>query len=204
MDVCDTLFICGNLSRIIRKFNGQTKIEQVYECVRQTFPESLPASYRIVYYDSKTKLFVDLGNQLKNGSNPFQMNSSNGTNGIHLYIVSDTHSQTGSEDDQIVCHSIYDDNSLSTNDDVLQTTSTVNNRLLMVTSSSTGLQQIPNRSKRLHFLLDVKPNQRDIYKSDQFNVRQAKFNGRIARVQGWKRDDQKMLQVLPRLQVNLL
>jgi hypothetical protein len=60
-----------------------------------------------------------------------------------------------------------------------------------------------NESNRLFFSLDVRPTQRDIYKSDQFNVRKQKSNGRIARVQGIKTAEQKMLQVLPRLRVSV-
>jgi hypothetical protein len=57
---------------------------------------------------------------------------------------------------------------------------------------------------RLFFSLDVKSHQRDIYKSDQFNIRTDKPNGRIARVQGIKTAEEKMLQVLPRLRVSVL
>jgi hypothetical protein len=49
----------------------------------------------------------------------------------------------------------------------------------------------------------VKPNQRNIYKSDQFNIRKGESNGRIARVQGIKTPTQKMLQVLPRIRVSV-
>ena len=59
-------------------------------------------------------------------------------------------------------------------------------------------------SKRLMFSLDVKSHQRDIYKSDQFSVRLEKSNGRIAHVQGRKKDNERMLQVLPKLRVNII
>jgi hypothetical protein len=57
---------------------------------------------------------------------------------------------------------------------------------------------------RLRFSLDVKSSQRDIYKSDQFNIRKDTTNGRIARTQGVKTPKQKMLQILPRLRVIIL
>ena len=69
---------------------------------------------------------------------------------------------------------------------------------------SVGLQGEPNIScNRLSFSLDVKPNQRDVYRSDQFSVRSENTNGRIAHVQGLKTPKQKMLQVLPRLRVSV-
>lgn len=208
---CDNLFICGDLKGTTSKFNeNETTIEQVYEYVRQSFQGSLPASYRIVYYDSKTMSFVNLKKQLQNGSNPFYMNSSNGVQSttstpdcIRFYIVSNTHSQLGSDDDQIVSSGSYDEDSRSTNGDVSQAPSITSDQLSMVIPQSINVQEMQNTSKRLSFLLDVKSHQRDIYKSDQFNVRKEKTNGRIARVQGSKRDDQKMLQVLPKLQVNI-
>jgi hypothetical protein len=61
---------------------------------------------------------------------------------------------------------------------------------------------LQNKSERLSFSLDVKPNQRDIYRSDEFNIRGKKPNGRIARVQGIKKENKKMVQVLPRLRVS--
>jgi hypothetical protein len=77
--------------------------------------------------------------------------------------------------------------------------------LSTIIPQSIDLQETSNSSsKRLTFLLDVKSTQRDIYKSDQFSVRTGKSNGRIARIQGVKRDDQKMLQVLPKLRVAII
>ena len=67
-----------------------------------------------------------------------------------------------------------------------------------ITSQSTE----QNQSSRLCFTLDVKSHQRDIYKSDQFGIRERKTSGRIARVQGIKTPEQKMVQVLPRLRVS--
>jgi hypothetical protein len=92
------------------------------------------------------------------------------------------------------------ENSLSTNDDISQDLSTVNEGITII-PQSIKLRETKNVSTRLAFSLDVKPNQRDIYKTDQFSIRTQKANGRIARIQGIKRDDQKMLQVLPRLRV---
>jgi hypothetical protein len=94
-----TLLICGNQTKITRKFNEQTTIEQVCEYVSQSFDTSLPTSYRIVYYDPTTMSFVNLEHQLQNGFNPFQLNSSMGvrnrTDRIYLYVVSNSHSQNG-------------------------------------------------------------------------------------------------------------
>jgi hypothetical protein len=200
MALCNTRFICGSVVENIRKFNGQTKLEQVDECLQHIFRDNLPKLHRVIYYDSKKKSFVDLDIGLRNGSNPFDVNSSNL---IEFYIVDDAHSQAGTEDDQIVSNGISDDSSRSMNDDISQMTSTMNNRTLTVTSILNKLPEVQHQSQRLRFSLDVKPNQRDIYKSDQFNVRKEKTNGRIARVQGQKKDSEKMLQVLPKLQVNI-
>jgi hypothetical protein len=97
--LCDTLLICGNQAKITRKFNEQTEIEQVCEYASQSFDTSLPTSYRIVYYDPTTMSFVNLEDQLRNGFNPFQLNSSMGvrntTDCIHLYVVSNSRSQNG-------------------------------------------------------------------------------------------------------------
>ncbi len=101
-DSCDALLICGGLTAFTKRFNQQTNIDQVNEYIHQEFDLSLPQSYRIVYYDITTMSFVNLEDQLQNGLNPFELNSSNGvqsttstTDCIRLYIVSNTHSHTG-------------------------------------------------------------------------------------------------------------
>ena len=55
---------------------------------------------------------------------------------------------------------------------------------------------------RLSFSLDVNQYQRNHYISDQFSMRHNKLNGHIAFVQGHKKPEQKMVQVLPRLRVS--
>jgi len=109
----EALLICGSLTSVTKRFNEQTNIDQVNEYIRQEFDSNLPTSYRIVYYDITTMSMVNLGDQLQNGLTPFQLNSSIGVqsttstpNCIHLYIVSDTHSQTGKNNDLIKIYSI--------------------------------------------------------------------------------------------------
>jgi len=75
-------------------------------------------------------------------------------------------------------------------------------RLLTLIPHSIEPQRADNN--RLFFSLDVKPNQRDVYRSDQFSIRTGKSTGRIAHVQGRKTSEQKMLQVLPRLRVSFI
>ena len=58
-------------------------------------------------------------------------------------------------------------------------------------------------SNRLYFSLDVKPDQKDIYKSDQINQKtETKNNGYVARIQGIKTPAQKMSSVWPKLRVS--
>jgi len=58
-------------------------------------------------------------------------------------------------------------------------------------------------SNRLYFSLDVKSEQRSIYKSDQFNQHEEnKTNGYITRIQGIKTPAQKMSSVLPKVRVS--
>jgi len=87
---------------INKKFNEKTRIKQVNDYLRQSFHGNLPESYRIVYYDTTKMSFVNLENQLRNESNPFQTNSSDGVRSttstidcIRLYVVSNTNSQSG-------------------------------------------------------------------------------------------------------------
>lgn len=89
---------------------------------------------------------------------------------------------------------IQSESSILTNDDVSQT----NEQLPTFIPPSIDLTK-----QRLAFILDVKSHQRHIYKTDQFNVRTGLFNGRIARIQGIKDESQKMLQILPKLQVSV-
>ena len=84
------------------------------------------------------------------------------------------------------------ENSLLTNDDISQT----NEQLPLFIPHAIEFSR-----QRLVFTLDVKPYQRHIYMTDQYNVRLEKSNGRIARIQGLKDDHQKMLQILPKLRV---
>jgi hypothetical protein len=93
----ETLIICGNTAMNTKKFNEQTGINQVHEIVRQSFSSNLLNSYRIQYYDTATMLFVDLEDQLRNGINPFQSNSTTGVQDvasppscIHLFVVNNS------------------------------------------------------------------------------------------------------------------
>lgn len=101
-EVCNTMFICGNVNGVTERFNVQTTINQVNDYVRQSFQNHLPDSYRIVYYDSRRMLMTDLENQFQNGSNPFQINSSDSvrsstamTECLRLYIVANRSSRKG-------------------------------------------------------------------------------------------------------------
>ncbi|CAF0743590.1 unnamed protein product [Adineta ricciae] len=58
-------------------------------------------------------------------------------------------------------------------------------------------------SDRLFFSLDVKPIQKNIYRTDQFRVDPNRSHGQISRVQGIKEENQKMLRVLPRVRIPL-
>lgn len=104
---CNTLLTCGSVT-MNPTFNDQTKVEDIRKYVCQTFHTSLPNTYQIVYYDPTKMLFVNLEDQLRNGFNPFQLNSSIGvqsttssTADIHLYVVSNIHSQTGKSNNLI-------------------------------------------------------------------------------------------------------
>ncbi|CAF1529260.1 unnamed protein product, partial [Rotaria sordida] len=52
-----------------------------------------------------------------------------------------------------------------------------------IPSSIEHQQRHNTLSNRLYFSLDVKPIQRNIYKSDEFSIRSEKLNGRIVRIQ---------------------
>jgi len=106
---CDTLLKCGSLSTHTKTFNRETKIEQVHDHVRQFFDSNLPNSYEIVYYDTTTMSFVNLEDQLQNGLNPFELNSSTGVESttspidcIRLYVVSNAHFQSGKNNDLMI------------------------------------------------------------------------------------------------------
>jgi hypothetical protein len=59
------------------------------------------------------------------------------------------------------------------------------------------------KSNRLYFSLDVKPEQKKIYKSDQFNQKEeAKSNGYVAHIQGIKTAAQRMSSVWPKVRVS--
>lgn len=115
------------------------------------------------------------------------------------------------QNDQIVSDEIDVDlsqHSLSTNDEISQDLSSEYEGknfyiyisvLFCCIDPLTTPENLSNT--RLRFSLDVKSSQRDIYKSDQFNIRKDTTNGRIARIQGVKTPKQKMLQILPRLRV---
>ena len=221
IEACNTLLICGNITKVTERFNDQTSFRDVYDHVQQAFGTHLPESYRIVYYDPTRMSLIDLEDQLRNGASPFQINSSPGvrsitsmTDCLRLYITVHRPVPTGkynqssaeqsmnffmfseSTDEQIASTSVIDDDqsaeSWSINDEISQT----NDSLPSLIPHSIGLGK-----ERLVFTLDVKSHQRDIYMSDQFNVRREKHNGRIARIQGRKTEEQKMLQILPKLQV---
>jgi hypothetical protein len=106
---CDTVLICGSVTLFTKRFNEQTKIDQVYEYIRQEFHSNLPRSHRVVYYDPTTMSLVNLEDQLRNGLNPFQSNSSIGVQTttstidcIRLYIVSNTDSHTGKKSSDLI------------------------------------------------------------------------------------------------------
>lgn len=173
------LISCGCSQKTADEFHSETTYEQIQEYVEQSFRELLPKSYRIKYYDSTCLLFVDLQEQIQNGNHPFQNQSTNVNNCPQLFVVTDQELSTASDDTELEYSSTTDDLS---NDQ-------------LANSSAEDL------STRLSFLLDVKSHQRDIYKSDEFSIRSNEANGRIARVQGRKTPAQKMLQVLPKLNV---
>ena len=100
----DILITCGTMDISTRKFNEQTKIEHVRKFISESFSSISLNSYRIVYYDTSTMSFVDLEDQLRNGFNPFQSNSSTSVEststmptGIRLFVVknSSINPQTG-------------------------------------------------------------------------------------------------------------
>ncbi|CAF3839790.1 unnamed protein product, partial [Rotaria sp. Silwood1] len=98
-------------------------------------------------------------------------------------------------------------NSIATGDDVSQDNNEDLSQMtgdLSLTTTPAVIQhsQIHNLlSNRLYFSLDVKPFQRNIYKSDEFSIRADKTNGRIARIQGIKTNKEKMRQILPRIRI---
>jgi hypothetical protein len=69
---------------------------------------------------------------------------------------------------------------------------------------SIGTNQTQNiESTRLQFSLDVKPEQKDAYRSDQINQKDdTKTNGYIPRVQGIKNPGEKMSSVWPKVRVS--
>jgi hypothetical protein len=84
-----------------------------------------------------------------------------------------------------------------------------NNSLDFIRNSNTSqasieINQIPNiESNRLAFSLDVKPEQKDTYKSDRINqYDDKKTNGYVARVQGIKTSAPKRSSVLPKVRVS--
>ncbi|CAF4040392.1 unnamed protein product [Rotaria sordida] len=220
------------MTGLTRTFNERTNIEQVNEYVRQSFCSSLPQSYRIIYYDTTTMSLVDLEDQLRNRLNPFQSNSSIAMQNIpmctRLYVVNNSpisshiYSSNLMQPDQIVFNDTDENSSIDetrtesncfincspTNDDGSQD----NNGYLSYGTENLSTTTIPSSiehqqrhnilSNRLYFSLDVKPVQRNIYKSDEFSMRSEKLNGRIVRIQGIKADKQKMCQVLPRLRIS--
>ncbi|CAF1323147.1 unnamed protein product [Adineta ricciae] len=74
-------------------------------------------------------------------------------------------------------------------------------------TSKTNLKSISTTksspSDRLFFSLDVKPIQKNVYRTDQFRVDPSRSQGQISRVQGIKDESQKMLRVLPRVRIPL-
>ncbi|CAF1176210.1 unnamed protein product [Rotaria sp. Silwood1] len=63
-------------------------------------------------------------------------------------------------------------------------------------------EQLNIEYNRLYFSLDVKPEQKDIYKSDKFNQKEeTKPNGYITRIQGIKTAEQKMCSVWPKIRI---
>lgn len=71
----------------------------------------------------------------------------------------------------------------------------------IVTESQRSIELVEKPS-RSYFSLDVKPEQKDIHKSDQFNQRdQSKTNGYVARVQGVKKPEQQRVSVWPKVHV---
>jgi len=59
------------------------------------------------------------------------------------------------------------------------------------------------KSNRLTFSVDVKPEQKDIYKSDQYNQKKkTQTNGYVAHVQGIKQHQQDRSSVWPKVRVS--
>jgi hypothetical protein len=59
------------------------------------------------------------------------------------------------------------------------------------------------KSNRLYFSVDVKPEQKDIYKSDQYSQnKKTQTNGYVARVQGIKPHQQDKSSVWPKVRVS--
>ncbi|CAF1176228.1 unnamed protein product [Rotaria sp. Silwood1] len=219
----ETLIICGSLTRSTRKFNEQTSMEEVNEYVSHEFYSSLPQSYQIVVYDTTTMSFVDLETLLRNRLNPFQTTSSIDIDNIekiqHDQSLSNDSYENLSMDDirnetNCFINSIAtgDDVSQDNNEDLSQMTGALSYIVFFVvdllglslTTTPAVIQhsQIHNLlSNRLYFSLDVKPFQRNIYKSDEFSIRADKTNGRIARIQGIKTNKEKMRQILPRIRI---
>ncbi len=69
--------------------------------------------------------------------------------------------------------------------------------------NSVELTEVENTElDRLDFSVDVKPTQKDIYKSDRYNQKNKnKINGHIARVQGIKTGKPAKSSVLPKIRV---
>ena len=59
-----------------------------------------------------------------------------------------------------------------------------------------------DQTSRVYFSLDVKPEQKPIYKSDQFNQKdRTKTNGYVTCIQGIKSDQQKRSSIRPRVHI---
>lgn len=217
-ETCPALFTCGSITKITERFDDQTSFEEILDYVRDEFVNHLPGSYRIVYYDSTRKSLIDLEDQLRDGPSPFQTNASSDVqsttsmiDGLRLYITVNRPVQTGKFNETLEKQCMNSClSSESTREQITWTNVTNNEESLSTNNEISQLTEslpafIPHiidlGNERLVFTLDVKSHQRDIYMSDQFNVRTGRPNGRIARIQGRKTDDEKMLQVLPRLRV---
>ncbi|CAF0875568.1 unnamed protein product [Adineta steineri] len=195
----------GKQTLTIQNFNKQTNFEQIHKYICNSFDLNSPKSYQIVYYDPETLSFVDLKDPLHQG---FSL-----SNNIHFFVVNNSsiHSDISSHNasdiqiDQAILH-INNENSSSNenysfNIDVSVDSIKADDDTLQ---SDTEYSHTINEdlvSNRLFFSLDVKPTQRDMYKSDQFNSSSEKANGRISRVQGIKDESAKMRQVLPKLRI---
>ncbi|UJR14563.1 hypothetical protein I4U23_001559 [Adineta vaga] len=124
------------------------------------------------------------------------MDDSSSSNGAHL-ALHNISNMPFSHELQSFIHADLSESNIAKDDDIVQDfnneSSQKNNELLSTTRNIL--------SSRLFFSLDVKPMQKNIYRTDQFHIDSTKPHGQISRVQGVKDESKKMSRVLPRLRI---